>query len=69
MFYRVTQEQFSVIIDARQRVVGFVQDNKFCQFLNNYKCDLAYRDGLSSIELEQISECMQKPGVARKIRL
>lgn len=69
MFYRVMQDKFSVIIDARQRVVGFVQDNRFCQFNGNLKCDPAYRNGLSSLELEQIAESMQKPAVTRKIKL
>lgn len=44
------------ILDTSNRVVGIVVDGKFRQ---NNETDYAYRNGLSPLELEQVSEVMQ----------
>jgi hypothetical protein len=44
------------VTDAGRRVVGIVRDSLFVQ----EKCDQKYKNGLSPIEMEQISELIQK---------
>jgi hypothetical protein len=44
------------VTDAGRRVVGIVRDSLFVQ----EKCDHKYKNGLSPIEMEQISELIQK---------
>jgi len=44
------------ILDTSNRVVGIIIDGKFRQ---NNETDSAYKNGLSPLELEQVSEVMQ----------
>ena len=44
------------IIDASGRVVGVVKDGVFSQ----RECDAYYKNGLRPMELEQVSEAMQR---------
>jgi len=52
------------ILDYENRIVGFIVDGRFTQ----YKCDKFYRVGLTALELEKISEIMQRSGVGFIIR-
>ena len=56
--YRLNKEKTKVL-DFNNKVVGFIIDGRFTQ----YKCDQFYRVGLTPMELEQISEIMQRSGV------
>lgn len=47
------------IIDYNNRTVGFIINGRFTQ----YKCDHFYRIGLTPIELEKISEVIQRNGI------
>lgn len=62
MFYLVEDK----ILDASANVVGFIHNGKFVQVKkeggNTRVCDPLYRSGLKPIELEHISELMQKRG-------
>lgn len=68
MFY--LSEDKSVVLDSQGAVVGYYQNGKFCQVRrqrNNAsawleKCDKVYANGLSPIELEQVSELIQRKG-------
>jgi len=44
------------VTDAGKKVVGIVRDSLFVQ----EQCDKKYKNGLSPLEMEQISELMQK---------
>jgi hypothetical protein len=50
------------IVDYKNRIVGFIIDGRFTQ----YRCDKFYRVGLTPIELEKISELMQRSGMIYK---
>ena len=56
--YRLNKEKTKVL-DFNNRVVGFIIDGRFTQYI----CDQFYRVGLTPMELEQISEIMQRSGV------
>lgn len=56
--YRLTKDR-KKIVDYENRVVGFIIDGRFTQ----YMCDKFYRVGLTPLELEKISEIMQRHGV------
>lgn len=62
MFYLSKDKR--TITDSFGDRVGFFINGKFCQFLkqNNQKifADQRYEDGLSPIEMEQVSELLQK---------
>lgn len=62
MFYLKDKK---IIVDSFGDKVGFFVDGKFCQILrqkNNKPvvADHRYSEGLSPIELEQVSELLQK---------
>lgn len=56
--YRLNQEKTKVL-DYNNKIVGFIVDGRFTQ----YRCDRDYRIGLTPIELEKISEIMQRSGI------
>lgn len=56
--YKITKDN-KKIVDYENRVVGFIIDERFTQ----YKCDRHYRVGLTPLELEKISELMQRNGI------
>ena len=56
--YKLNKEK-TKILDFNNRIVGFIIDERFTQ----YRCDKFYRVGLTPMELEQISEIMQRNGV------
>lgn len=56
--YKITNDK-KKIVDYNNRVVGFIVDGRFTQ----YRCDKFYRIGLTPIELEKISEIMQRSGI------
>ena len=63
MFY--ANKQKTEIKDSDGRIVGFIRDGKFSQTYrkkwNSIECcDKVYLSGLSPIELEQVSEAMQR---------
>jgi len=60
--YRLTKDK-TKIIDYERRIVGFIIDGRFTQ----YGCDKFYRVGLAPMELEQISEVMQRSGVGVQV--
>lgn len=64
MFYLKNK---NLVVDGAKKVVGFIANKRFTQddFIvdNSGKCgkvDIQYRDGLSPLELEQISELLQR---------
>lgn len=64
MFYLKNK---NLVVDGAKKVVGFISNKRFTQddfvFDNSGKCgkvDIQYRDGLSPLELEQISELLQR---------
>lgn len=59
MFYLKPDGQ---VHDASSRVVGFVHDSLFVQQRQREHCHEAYKKGLNPMELEQISELIQKSG-------
>lgn len=66
MFY--LSEDKTVVLDSLGAIVGYYQYGKFCQVRKNKnqdktwleKCDKIYSNGLSPIELEQVSELLQR---------
>jgi hypothetical protein len=56
--YKITSDKTKVV-DYNNRVVGFIIDGRFTQ----YRCDKFYRVGLTPMELEKISEIMQRNGI------
>tara|TARA_B100000131_G_C18018755_1_gene573659 strand:+ start:896 stop:1090 length:195 start_codon:yes stop_codon:yes gene_type:complete len=56
--YKITKDKKRVV-DYENRVVGFIIDERFSQ----YKCDKYYRVGLTPLELEKVSEVMQRSGI------
>jgi len=50
------------VIDSGKRVVGFIHDSLFTQTHNREECHRAYQKGLNALEMEQISELIQKSG-------
>jgi hypothetical protein len=68
MFY--LSEDKTVILDSLGAVVGYYQHGKFCQVRKNKtkerlqvdKCDRVYSNGLSPLEMEQVSELLQRKG-------
>jgi hypothetical protein len=68
MFY--LSENKSVVLDSIGAVVGYYENGKFCQVRKNKdsgkvhleKCDKVYLNGLSPLELEQVSELLQRKG-------
>ena len=56
--YRLTKDK-TKIVDYNNKIVGFIVDGRFTQ----HQCDKFYRVGLTAMELEQISETMQRNGV------
>jgi len=59
MFYLNTDK--TTVVDHDGAIVGFVVKGKFRQVDHGGKiCDLKYRKGLTHMELEQISEAMQR---------
>ena len=59
--YSLTKDK-TKIVDYKNRIVGFIIDGRFTQ----YQCDKFYRVGLTPIELEKISEIMQRSGMVYK---
>ncbi len=62
--YKINKQK-NEVLDYENRVVGFIRDGKFSQTYrkkwNSIECcDKIYSGGLTAIELEQISEAMQK---------
>lgn len=63
MFYINKEKE---VRDSEGKVVGFVKDNKFSQYrlkeghFSKEPCNQAYVGGLNPLELEQISELMQR---------
>jgi hypothetical protein len=54
-----------IIVDSFGDKVGFFVNGKFCQILKQknskpVSADIRYAEGLSPIELEQVSELLQK---------
>ena len=68
MFY--LSDDKNTVLDSQGAVVGYYQHGKFCQVRKNKskdaawldKCDKVYSNGLSPLELEQISELLQRKG-------
>ena len=68
MFY--LSEDKTVVLDSVGAVVGYYQYGKFCQVRKNRtkeklqvdKCDKVYSNGLSPLEMEQVSELLQRKG-------
>lgn len=63
MFY--LSEDKKIVKDSFGDKVGFFINGKFCQVLRqkNQKpvlCDSRYADGLSPLEMEQVSELLQR---------
>jgi hypothetical protein len=56
--YKITSDKTKVV-DYNNRVVGFIIEGRFTQ----YRCDKFYRVGLTPMELEKISEIMQRNGI------
>jgi hypothetical protein len=56
--YKLTKDK-TKIVDYNNKIVGFIIDGRFTQ----YRCDKAYRIGLTPLELEKISEIMQRSGI------
>jgi len=56
--YRLTKDK-TKIVDYNNKIVGFIIDGRFTQ----HQCDKFYRVGLTPLELERISEIMQRNGV------
>lgn len=56
--YSVSKDK-TKIVDYNNRIVGFIIDGRFTQ----YRCDQFYRIGLSPMELEKISEIMQRANI------
>jgi hypothetical protein len=61
--WRLSKDKTKVL-DYDNRIVGFIIDGRFTQ----YKCDKFYRVGLTPMELEKISEIMQRDGVGLSAR-
>lgn len=59
MFY--LNKSKNAVLDTSGRVVGKIKEGKFSQS----EADPAYRSGLMPVELEQISEVMQRQSVVR----
>jgi hypothetical protein len=62
--YKINKQK-SEILDYENRVVGFIRDGKFSQTYrkkwNSIECcDRLYQNGLTPVELEQVSEVMQR---------
>lgn len=57
MFYDKSRQ---AVVDSAKKVVGFIVDGRFTQQTRNDSCDPSYANGLAPMELEQISELMQK---------
>ncbi len=62
MFYVSDDEK--MIVDSRARKVGFLRNGKFAQFVSEMpqlqKPDEPYFYGLSPLELEMVSETIQR---------
>lgn len=56
--YKITKDKKKVV-DYTNRVVGFIINGRFTQ----YRCDKFYQIGLTPLELEKISELMQRSGI------
>lgn len=57
MFY--LSKDNTKILDSQQKIVGFItKAGKFTQTQSG--CDYIYKDGLCSMELEQVSEILQR---------
>ena len=61
MFFISKNNKIKTVVDSQNRIVGFVINNRFLQNANlaSDNCDSIYKTGLSSIELEQVSEAIQ----------
>ena len=69
MFY--LSDDRKTVRDSFGDKVGFFIDGRFCQVLRqkNQKptmCDERYIDGLSPLEMEQVSELLQRQRVSNK---
>lgn len=53
--YKISKDK-NKVLDYNNRIVGFIVDGRFTQ----YRCDQFYRVGLTPMELEKISELMQR---------
>lgn len=56
--YKLTKDK-TKIVDYNNKVVGFIIEGRFTQ----YRCDPSYRIGLTPMELEKISEIMQRNNI------
>jgi hypothetical protein len=48
------------IVDSMNRVVGFYEKGRFLQSMLDQTCDPIYKTGLTPIEMEQVSEAIQR---------
>jgi hypothetical protein len=53
--YKISKDR-NKVLDYNNKIVGFIVDGRFSQ----YRCDPFYRVGLTPMELEKISELMQR---------
>ena len=49
----------TAIVDYNYKIVGFIIKGRFTQ----YRCDVEYRIGLTPMELEKISELIQRNNI------
>ena len=49
----------TAIVDYNDKIVGFIIKGRFTQ----YRCDVEYRIGLTPMELEKISELIQRNNI------
>ena len=56
--YYMNKEK-TAIVDYNNKVVGFIIKGRFTQ----YRCDIEYRIGLTPMELEKISELIQRSNI------
>lgn len=50
------------VVDFSGRVVGYLKGDKFLQNDGENMCDPYYSNGLHPLEMEQVSEAIQKVG-------
>lgn len=53
--YKISKDK-NKVLDYNNRIVGFIVNGRFTQ----YRCDQFYHVGLTPMELEKISELMQR---------